>query len=324
MRFRRAILSVLIGLSLVLGVLPALSAEEYPTRRITFIVAFAPGGVADTLARVVAHGLEAKLGQSVVVENHAGAGGNLAAGMISRAAPDGYTFLITTTGLAINLTLNKRSSFTAADFKTVAMIASSPEALVVNPGNSAKTLSDFVKAHKGKPFNFGSAGVGSGSHIEAAYFFSKIADVSAVHVAYQGGAPAMNAVLGNQIDILAITLGGGAAAQIKSGKLRGLGIASDKRAAVAPDVPTYSESGFPEFSAASWVGVFAPAKTDNAIVARVNEAIEEVLKDPEVQARLTTIGFDPLYGSHLEATAYFGTEVKKWGAMVKTLGLSIN
>lgn len=324
MRNRHATHSIVICLALMLDILPVLGAETYPTRRITFVVAFAPGGVADTLARVVAHGLEAKLGQSVVVENHAGAGGNVGAGVVARAAPDGYTFLVTTTGLAINLTLNKRSPFTAADFKTVAMIASSPEALVVNPSNPAKTLAEFINAHKGKSFNFGSAGVGSGSHIEAAYFFNKIANVPAVHVPYQGGAPAMNGLLGNQVDILAITLGGGAAAQIKAGNLRGLGIASDKRAAVAPDVPTYAESKFPEFSAASWVGVFAPAKTDDVIILAINKAIEEVVRDPAVQNRLTTIGFDPLYGSPTQARAYFDSEVKKWGTMVKALNLSIN
>lgn len=323
MRNSLAALSLLTGLGLILGALPA-GADEFPVRRITFSVAFAPGGVADTLARVVARGLETKLGQSVVVENHPGAGGNVAAGLVARATPDGYTYLVTTTGLAINLTLHKRNAFTAADFKTVAMVASSPEALVVNPANPAITLGEFIKAHKGKPLNFGSAGVGSGSHIEAAYFFSKIAGVEAVHVAFQGGAPAINAVLGNQIDILAVTLGGGAAAQIKAGKLRGLGVASDKRVAVAPDVPTYAESGFSKFSAASWVGIFAPAKTDDAIVAKVNQAIEEVLKDSSVQDRLQAVGFDPLFGNQAAATAYFDAETEKWGEMVKALGLSID
>ena len=134
----------------------------------------------------------------------------------------------------------------------------------------------------------------------------------------------MNAALANQIDVLAITLGGGAANQIKAGKLRGLGVAGEKRAAVAPDVPTYAESGFPGFSAASWVAVFAPAKTDPAEIETVNKAIEEVMNDPAVQKRLTSIGFDPMHGSAAEAQAYFNSEVKKWGEMVHALGLSIN
>jgi tripartite-type tricarboxylate transporter receptor subunit TctC len=299
-------------------------AQQYPAQRITFVVAFAPGGVADTLARLVAHGLESKLGQSVVVENRPGAGGNIAAGVVARAAADGYTLLVTTTALAINLTLQKHNQFAANDLKAVAITASSPEALVVNPNNPAKNLADFVKAANGKAINFASAGVGSGSHIEAEYFFKKIANIQAVHIPYQGGAPAINALLSNQVDVLATTLGGGAAAQIQAGKLRGIGIAADKRAAVTPDIPTYAEQGFPLFQAASWVGVFAPAKTDAAIVGKLNAAIEEVIKSPATQERLKKIGFDPIDGSVAQAEAYFGAEVAKWGDMVKALGLSIN
>lgn len=300
------------------------AAQQYPAQRITFVVAFAPGGIADTLARLIAHGIEGKLGQSVVVENRPGAGGNIAAGVVSRANPDGYTVLLTTTALAINLTLQKKNQFTAGDLKAVAITASSPEALVANPGNPAKNLAEFVKAAKDKSINFGSAGVGSGSHIEAEYFFKKIANINVVHIPYQGGAPAINALLGNQIDILATTLGGGAAAQIKGGKLKGLGIAADKRAAVVPDVPTYGEQGFPLFQAASWVGIFAPAKTDPAIVAKLNAAVQDVINEPATQDKLKSIGFDPIHNSPAEADAYFRGEIKKWGEMVNALGLSIN
>lgn len=299
-------------------------AQQYPSQRITFVVAFAPGGIADTLARLIAKGVEQRLGQSVVVENRPGAGGHVAAGFVSRAAPDGYTLLLTTTALAINLTLQKHSQFSADDLKAVAITASSPEALLVNPANPAQNLADFVKAAKGKTINFASAGVGSGSHIAAEYFFKKIADIAATHIAYQGGAPALNALLANQIDVLATTLGGAAAAQIKAGKLRGIGIASDKRAAVVPDVPTYAELGFPKFEASSWVGVFASAKTDPAIVAKLNAAIEEVVNDPATQEKLKGFGFDPIHGSPEQADAYFRAEVTKWGEMVNALGLSIN
>jgi tripartite-type tricarboxylate transporter receptor subunit TctC len=301
----------------------AAHAQQYPAQRITFVVAFAPGGVADTLARLMAHGLESKLGQSVVVENRPGAGGNIAAGVVARAAPDGYTLLVTTTALAINLTLQKHNQFAAGDLKAVAVVASSPEALLVNPNNPAKDLAEFVKAANGRAINFASAGVGSGSHIEAEYFFKKIANIQAVHIPYQGGAPAINALLSNQVDVLATTLGGGAAAQIQAGKLKGIGIAADKRAAVTPDIPTYAEQGFPTFQAASWVGVFAPAKTDPAIVGRLNAAVEDVIRSPATQDRLKKIGFDPISGSAAQAEAYFKAEVAKWGDMVNALGLSI-
>ncbi|HZL30215.1 MAG TPA: tripartite tricarboxylate transporter substrate-binding protein [Pseudolabrys sp.] len=300
------------------------SAQNYPERDITFVVAFAPGGVADTVARLVGQGLGAKLGRTVVVENRGGAGGNIAAAAVSRANADGYTLLVTTTALAINETLRKNNGFTANDFKTVAILASSPESLITSASNPSSNLAEFIKAAKGKDINYGTAGVGSGSHIAAEYFFSKIAHIKAQHIPFQGGAPAMNATMGNQVDLLATTLGGGAAAQIAAGKLKGLGVAADHRASVVPNVPTYAEAGFSKFVAASWVGIFAPVKTDPAIVTRLNAAVEEVMKDPAIVKKLTSIGFDPLHNSQSEAEKYFRSEVDDWGKMVKALNLSIN
>ena len=297
-------------------------AQTYPARDITFVVAFAPGGVADTLARFVGKGLSERLGRTVVVENRGGAGGNIAAAAVARAAPDGYTLLVTTTAVAINETLRPNKGFAASDLKPIAIVASSPEALVAGPDNPAASLADFLKAAKGKNITFGSAGAGSGSHIAAEYFFKEIAKISATHVPFQGGAPAIAATIGNQIDAMATTLGGGAAAQIASGKLKGLGVASAKRTAVTPNVPTYAEAGYP-FEASSWVGVFAPAGTSPEITAKLNETIEQVMKDPALRQKLTSIGFDPIEGSQAQAETYFKAEVEKWGKMVKTLGLEI-
>jgi len=297
-------------------------AESYPARDITFIVAFAPGGVADTLARMVGKGLSERLGRAVVVENRGGAGGNIAAAAVARAAPDGYTLLVTTTAVAINETLRPNKGFAASDLKPVAIVAASPESFVTGPANPAANLADFLKAAKGKSITFASAGVGSGSHIAAEYFFKEIAKINAVHVPFQGGAPAIAATIGNQVDLMATTLGGGAAAQVASGKLKGLGVASDKRAAVTPNVPTYAEAGYP-FEASSWVGVFAPAGTSAEITAKLNATIEQVMKDPALKQKLTAIGFDPIEGSQEQADTYFKAEVAKWGKMVKTLGLSI-
>jgi tripartite-type tricarboxylate transporter receptor subunit TctC len=317
---------VVIALAALSGALGAraASAQPYPARDITFIVAFAPGGVADTLARFVGKGLGERLGRTVVVENRGGAGGNIAAAAVARAAPDGYTLLVTTTAVAINETLRPNKGFAASDLKPIAIVASSPEALVSSPDNPAANLADFIKAAQGKNITFGSAGVGSGSHIAAEYFFKEIAKISATHVPFQGGAPAIAATIGNQIDLLATTLGGGAAAQIASGKLKGLGVASAKRAAVTPNVPSYAEAGYTNFEASSWVGVFAPAGTSPEITAKLNATIEEVMKDPALRQKLTSIGFDPIEGSQAQAESTFKAEVEKWGKMVKTLGLSIN
>jgi tripartite-type tricarboxylate transporter receptor subunit TctC len=302
---------------------PLAQAQTYPASKITLIVGFAPGGLADTLARLIGQGLTERLHQTVVVENRGGAGGNIAAGLVARAAPDGYTLLATTTALAINETLHENNPFSRTDLAAIAIPATSPEALATSPSNPANNLVDFIKAMHGRTINFGSAGVGTGSHIEAAYFFKFLAKVPAQHIPFQGGAPAMSAVLGNQIDLLAATVGGPAAAQIASGRLKGLGLAADKRLSAIPNVPTYAEQGFPQFTASSWSGFFAPAKTDPKILATLNAAINDIIKTPAVQKKLIDLGFDPIVSSQPEAEALFNSEIDKWGQMVKALGLSV-
>jgi tripartite-type tricarboxylate transporter receptor subunit TctC len=312
------------ALSIMIFVARPACAEPYPaTNKITLVVAFAPGGIADTLARLIAQGLTERLHQTVIVENRGGAGGNIAAAYVARAEPDGYTLLATTTALAINETLFVDKQFAASDFKTVAIAASSPEALVTSPNDSSNNLAEFVKAMNGKTINLAIPGVGTGSDIEAEYFFKIIAKVSVQPIPFQGGAPAINATIGNQVDLMATTLGGGAAAQIAGGKLKGLGVAADKRAAVAPNIPTYAEQGFPGFTAASWVGIFAPAKTDPQIIEALNAAIGDVLKTASVQTKLTDMGFDPIARTPAAADAMLTAEIEKWGDMVKALGLSI-
>src|SRR5579862_4890089 len=319
--FVRRVLAAVVVLLVFAG--SRAGAQTYPSaNKITLIVAFAPGGIADTLARLIAQGLSDRLHQSVVVENRGGAG-NIAAAAVARAAPDGYTLLATTTALAINETLFTNKEFSANDFKTLAIAASSPEALVTGASNAANNLTEFLKNMNGKTINFAVPGVGTGSHIEAEYFFKFLAKAPAQMIPFQGGAPAINATIGNQVDLMATTLGGGAAAQIEGGKLKGLGIAADKRAAVTPNVPTYAEQGFPGFTAASWVGFFAPGKTDPQIIATLNGAINAIVQTPEVQKKLTDMGFDPITGSPARADAMFNAEVAKWGKMVKALELSI-
>ncbi len=300
------------------------SAQQYPSRQITFVVAFAPGGVADTLARLIGKGLSDRLHQTVVVENRGGAGGNIAAEVVAHANPDGYTLLATTTALAINQTLFVNKPFSVSDFRTVAIIASSPEALVTSPTSPANDLPTFMKAIDGRAINLATPGVGTGSHLVAEYFFKELAKVPVQPIPFQGGAPAMNATIACQVDLMATTLGGGAAAQIDGGKLKGIAIAADKRATVAPNIKTYAEQGYPGLTAASWVGLFAPAKTDPAIIGKLNATVEEVINDPAVQKTLETIGFDPIHQSPAEADAYFKSEESKWGGMVKKLGLSVN
>jgi len=324
MQGRRIARRVLAAAAMMLAVAGSQAgAQTYPSNKITLIVAFAPGGIADTLARLIAQGLSERLHQAVVVENRGGAGGNIAAANVARAEPDGYTLLATTTALAINETLFTNKEFSANDFKTLAIAAVSPEALVTGAANPANNLNEFLKNMNGKTINFAVPGGGTGSHIEPKYFFKFLAKTPAQMIPFQGGAPAINAAIGNQVDLMASTLGGGAAAQIEGGKLKGLGIAADKRAAVVPNVPTYAEQGFPGFTAASWVGFFAPGKTDPQIIATLNTAINAIVQTPEVQKKLIDMGFDPITGGPAQADAIFKTEVDKWGKMVKALNLSI-
>jgi tripartite-type tricarboxylate transporter receptor subunit TctC len=299
------------------------SAQDFPAKPITFIVAFAPGGVADGIGRMIAQKLGDALKQTVVVENRGGAGGNLAAKQVLSAAPDGYTILVTTTALAINETLHRNRGFAASDLETVAIVASSPEAFAVNKANPAVSLPEFLANAKGKTINFGSAGVGSGSHIAGEYFFKEIAKVPATHVPFQGGAPAINAAVGNHIDLLSITLGGGLVAQVRSGTLKGLGVMNDTRVGTMKNVPTFAEAGFPGFLASSWVGLFVPAKTPPDVVAKLNGAVDAIVKQPDFQQRLAALGFDPVTGNQAAAAKRFKDDVGEWAKRVNALGLKV-
>jgi tripartite-type tricarboxylate transporter receptor subunit TctC len=325
MSHRRVLRRALV-MGLAFAALPAVptSAQTYPSRNITLLVGFAAGGFADSVGRLVGQKLGDQLGQTVVVENRGGAGGNIAAKSVAGSAADGYTILVTTTALAVNETLHKNKGFAADDFTTVAIVASTPESLSAPPTTRANNIGEFLKAMYGKPINFGTAGAGSGSHIAAEYFFKALAKVPATHVPFQGGAPATNAALAGHVDLLAASVGGGVAAQIKAGKLKGIAMASEKRAAVTPDMPTFAEGGFPGFTAASWVGFFVLVKTPSDVIAKLHGVIDGIMKEADMQQRLASLGFDPITGTQSQAQAMFKTEVEKWGKMVATLDLTVN
>jgi tripartite-type tricarboxylate transporter receptor subunit TctC len=313
--------------TLALGVLatamlaqPSL-AQNYPSQNVTMLVAFPAGGLADLIARLVATKLEARLKQSVIVENRGGAGGNIAAKMVFSAAPDGYTILATTTGLAVNMTASKNRGFEMADIRPIAIVAISPDVIAVHPSNPAKTLKEFIANAKEKSFTYGSAGAGTGPQIGAEYFFKEVANVKYVHVPFQGGAPAITATLGNHVDALVLTLPP-VTPHIRSGALRGLGVASDKRNSAIPDVPTYGEMGYPNVYSQSWVGFFAPAKTPDAVVQKLNAEINALMKEPDSLEKIAKAGFDPVVKTVAETDAYFKSEVTSWAKMVNAVGFS--
>ena len=313
--------AMLIGAIALSGLAQPSLAQTYPSQNVAVIVAFPAGGLADIIGRLVSTKLETRLKQSFVVENRGGAGGNIAAKTVAGAAPDGYTLLATTSGLAANITASKSKGFEQGDLRPIAFVAISPDVIAIHPSNPAKNLKEFLANAKDKSFTYGSAGAGTGPQIGAEYFFKVVADVKYVHVPFQGGAPAITATLGNHVDALVLTLPP-VTPHIRGGALRGIGVASEKRNSAIPDVPTYGEMGFPNVYSGSWVGFFAPAKTPDAVVEKLNSEINALMKEPDSLDKLAKAGFDPLEKSVAESNDYYKSEVTSWGKMVNAIGFS--
>jgi len=316
----------LLARGLAAGLLAAAAArpaasQDFPTRPITIVVAFPAGGYADSFARILGDRLGARLGQTIVIENRGGAGGNIGAATVAHATPDGYTLLVTTASIAVNETYYRSKSYAAADLKAVAIPAGAPESLCVNPADPARTLADLVASARTRQLDYATPGVGTSSHVAAAYFFKELAKVDPVQVPFQGGAPAVNAVMGGHVRVLVGTLPG-YAGQVHAGALRALAVASAQRVAEFPDVPTYGEGGFPGFVAETWVGVFAPAKVDPAIAQKLNGAINDVVREPATEARLKALTMQTRVRDLAASETYFHSEVANWGKMVKAIGIS--
>ena len=305
--------------------LPAFShvarAQTYPTRQITLVVPFAAGGIADAVARLTAPKLSERLGQAVVIENRAGAGGNLGARMVAGSAADGYTLLATTSALAVNDSASRNKGYATEDLRAVAIVADSPDILAVHPSNPARSLGEFIAAAKDKSFTFASAGTGTGPHIGAEYFFREIAKVKALHVPFGGGAPAVTAAVGNHVDAVWIVLPT-VTPHVAQGSLRGLALASRTRNPAVPDVPTFAERGFPGFHTGSWVGFFAPARTPDAVVTALNAEINAILGQAEAKERFRALGFDLVIQNAPAAAARFKGDLADWGKMVRAVGIT--
>lgn len=298
------------------------NAQGYPARKIDFVVAFAPGGFADTLGRIVGQKLHERFGQPVIVDNRAGAGGDLAAKYVAGSAPDGYTVLVTTTAVAVNETLYKSRIFSINDLAPVAVSASAPEVLVAHPSKPVANLTEFLAWAKDKHATYGSA-TGTGSHIAAEYFFKILNKTDVTLIPFKGGAPAVMAVVGNQIDSFVGSLPS-IAQQVTDGQVKGLAVASKARAASLPNVPTFAESGYPGFEAASWVGFFVPAKTEPGVIAKLNAAIGDIIADKAIQKQLAELGYEPMQAPPAETSKFFRDEMDKWGKMVRTVGISVD
>lgn len=301
-------------------------AQAYPTKPVTIIVPFAAGGTTDILARIIGQALTAELGQSVVVDNRAGAGGNFGGQAAAKAAPDGHTLFMGTVGThAINASLYKKMPFDPVkDFAPLTRVANVPNLLVANPAQPYKSVKDLIayaKANPGK-VNFGSSGNGSSIHLSGELFKS-LAKVDMQHVPYKGSAPAVTDLLGNQIGIMFDNMPS-AIQHVRSGSLVPLAVTTAKRSPELPSVPTIAEAGVPGYEATSWFGMFAPAGTPAPVLAKLNAAIVKVLAQPDVKNKINEQGAEVYSETPEQFAAFIQAESVKWGKVVKESGASLD
>ena len=316
-----------LSLGFMLGVIligTAQAQTAWPAKPIRIIVGFAAGGSTDVTARIIGQALSDRLGQPVLIENRPGAGGNIGADAAAKADPDGYTLLMATSStFAANPALYKSLPFDVqADFAPVTVTAFIPNLLVINPSVPAKNLAEFVayaKANPGK-LNYGSAGNGTSQHISGALFNAQ-ARIETMHVAYRGGALAVNDLLGGQIQVLFAPLVE-VVQQVRAEKLRALAITTAKRSPLLPEVPTVAET-LPGYEVTLWNALLAPAKTPPEIIARINRAAIDALRSEEVKAKLAEQGSEPVGNSPAEFKAFIASELVKWKKLVEISGATV-
>jgi len=316
--FARLVAAICVALA------PAAFAQAYPTKPVHIIVAFAPGGPVDVVARLVANKLGDIIGQPVVVENRPSATGNIATQVVAKAPADGYTILATSSAFAVNVSLSPNAGYDAErDFAPVIQAATQPNVLVVNAEFPAKRLAELLEMAKTQKLAYASPGIGTTPHLTGEHLFRAIAKVDVTHVPFKGAGPAASAVVSGQppIGSLAVTA---PIPFIQSGRLRALAISSGKRHPLLPNVPTFAELGYPEIEEYTWVGFFAPAGTPPAIVQKLNAGIDEVLRMTDVRERLEALTFEPIGGSSQQFSDYVRAEVVKWAEVVKVTGAKVD
>src|SRR5216110_2859957 len=298
-------------------------AQAWPNRPVRLLVPFAAGaGTNDIMARLVGQHLGAGLGQPVVIENRPGAGGIAGTDAAAKAAPDGYTFLMTNVSLVTSTYLYSRLPYDPQkDFVPVTLVATSPLLLVVHPSVAAQSVQELVQLAKANPgrLNFGSGGVGSTPHLSVELFKSA-AGIDAVHVPYKGGAPALNDLIGGQLSFMIENMPG-TMPFVKSGKLRALAITSAQRSPLEPALPTMAESGVAGYEVVGWQGLFAVAGTSREIVARLHAEVGKVLRLPEVRERLAALGADGVGSTPEEFAAFVRAEHARWGSVIREKGI---
>src|SRR5712691_12337943 len=317
------IMRVLIAAALVGVFAKTGSAQDYPSRQVTFIVPFAPGGGTDILGRLVGQKLSERFGKPFVVENRAGAGTVIGAVAVANSAPDGYTIMMATSGtMAMNSTLYKKLPYEPGkDLVLAALICNVPFVLVVNPSLPVNSIADLVKLAKEKPLSYGSGGAGAFHHLMGELFKATFA-IPMTHVPYKGTLPSLNDVVAGHIELMFADLAP-ALPLVQAGKLRALGVTTAQRAASAPDIPPLAEVGVPGFDWAAWQSVAVPGATPTEIVAKLNGAVNAAVAEPEVEKQLIGLQFIPLgKGSPEELDRFVKSETVRWAKVLQQAGVA--
>ena len=297
-------------------------AQQYPSRPVRLIIPFPPGGGTDTMARSIAPKLSEFLGQQVVPENRGGAGANIGAEIAAKSPPDGYTLMLATITNAIGATLYQKLNYDLVrDFAPVTQLATTPHVLVVHPSVPVKTVKDFTALAKSRPgqLSYSSSGSGSAAHL-AGELYASLTGTKMVHIPYKGGGPSMIALVGGEVSVCFATMPS-AVGYVRSGRLRGIAVTTDKRSPSMPELPTIAETGVKGYEAGSWYGLSAPAGTPKDIVSRLNAETLKVMALPDVKDRLFKAGFEVVTSTPEQFAAFTRDEIQKWGKLVKATGL---
>jgi len=303
----------------------AVYAQAYPAKPVRFIVPWPPGGGADTISRMMTPKLSEALGQQVMIDNRAGAAGNIGAEMAAKSAPDGYTIVSAYAGThAINPTLYRNLPFRESDFAAVIWLASVPQLVTVHPSLPVRNIKELIALAKARPgqLNFASAGAGAFNHLTGE-LFNYMTGTKIVHVPYKGGGPAAIALLSGEVEMIfgePTTL----VAHVKAGKLRGIAVTSGRRSLALPEFPTVAESGVPGYEVVSWHGVLAPAAVPKEIIARLNAELNRVITAPDMKSRMLDQGYEPVGGTPEQFGEHIRAEIAKWAPVVKAAGLKVD
>ncbi|WP_151633322.1 tripartite tricarboxylate transporter substrate binding protein [Noviherbaspirillum aerium] len=298
---------------------------NYPDRPVRMVVGYSAGGATDVIARLVAQRLSTQMGQQFIVENKAGANGNIAAELVARATPDGTTLYVAAINNTINASLYNNLPFNfERDFAPISLIATVPNILVVHPSVPVKTVKEFIDLAKKKPgeINFASSGSGSSIHMSGE-LFKMMTGVEMQHIPYKGSAPAVTDLLGGRVQAM-FDNAPSALPNIQNGKLRALAITGPKRSETLPDLPTMVEAGLPGYEVTSWFALVAPANTPPEIISRLNEEVNKALKVPELRASLAKLGADPSGTTPEQLRKFVSSETARWAKVVKTSGAKVD